>query len=166
MSSSSRTSSERWRDRSTAACMTASCRGAVSWPCGDPLLWSAWSPACSRAPWPAPAHPSIVSDGLAICCALVEIEDLRRADVRLGLVARDLSDLAHDLGHALGLAQDDVDGAIVHVVGRHLLLEQLRVAHHRRERLVELVRGGAGELGDERLLLRDHQLLLRLHEPL
>src|SRR5437899_5110487 len=32
---------------------------------------------------------------------LVQVEDLRRAHVGLGLVAGDAADLAHDLGHAL-----------------------------------------------------------------
>src|SRR5258706_5071268 len=54
----------------------------------------------------------------AIGGALVEIEDLRRAHVRLGLVPGDAADLAHDLRHALGLAQDDVHCAVVHVLGR------------------------------------------------
>ena len=47
-----------------------------------------------------------------------------------------------------------------------LALDQLRVAHDRRQRLVELVRGGAGELGDQRLLLGQLQLLLGVEEAL
>ena len=41
-------------------------------------------------------------------------------------------------------------------------LEELGVAHDARERLVELVRGGARELGDDRLPLLREDLLLRL----
>ena len=51
-------------------------------------------------------------------------------------------------------------------LGVDLAGEQLRVVDHARERLVELVRGRARELRDERLLLGDRELLLRLHEPL
>ena len=45
-------------------------------------------------------------------------------------------------------------------------LEQLGVAHDARQRLVQLVRRGARELGDDRLPLLREDLLLRLGEPL
>src|SRR4051812_3827690 len=111
MSSSSRTSSERWRDSSNAACMTDSCDGGTSL---RGLGGFALAAVAALARLAARVFAGARS---AIRSALVEVEDLRRADVGLGLVARDLSDLAHDLRHALGLAQDDVDRAIVHVVG-------------------------------------------------
>ena len=40
----------------------------------------------------------------------IEVEDLLLPDVALGLVLRDLADLADDLRHALGLALDDLRG--------------------------------------------------------
>src|SRR6185369_4641548 len=116
MSSSSRTSSERWRDSSKAACMTASCDGGVSLRDFGALAFAFALPGLAARL----AARVLAGARSAIRRALIQIEDLRRADVGLGLVARDLSDLAHDLRHALRLAQDDVDRAIVHVVGRHL----------------------------------------------
>ena len=51
-------------------------------------------------------------------------------------------------------------------LGLEAALEQLGVAHHARERLVQLVRGGARELGDDGLPLLREDLLLRLREAL
>ena len=45
-------------------------------------------------------------------------------------------------------------------------LQERRVVEHARERLVQLVRRGAGELGDDGLTLLREDLLLRLLEPL
>ena len=45
-------------------------------------------------------------------------------------------------------------------------LQQLGVSHHARQRLVELVRRGARQLGDDGLALLRENLLLRLREPL
>ncbi len=47
-----------------------------------------------------------------------------------------------------------------------LALDQLRVPDDRGQRLVELVRGSAGQLGDERLLLGQLELLLRVEQAL
>src|SRR5436309_1574632 len=97
--SSSRTSSESWRDRSSAG-------GTFLARAGAPL-GGAVTRFCFCARLPAAGFADFWRARSAIGRALVEIEDLRRAHVGLGLVAGDLADLAHDLGHALGLAQDD-----------------------------------------------------------
>src|SRR5262245_58062784 len=118
--SSSRTSSESWRDRSSAADMAAACvggdrrGGGAFLACAGAFLVARDEPPpparfCLRTRFPA-AVLGFRGARSAIGGALVEVEDLRRSHVGLGLVARDLADLAHDLGHALGLAQDDVDG--------------------------------------------------------
>src|SRR5262249_35862442 len=96
----------------------------------------------------------------------IEVEDARRADVSLGLVARDLADLPHDLRHALGLADDDVGGVVLRRARVEPPSQELGVPHDAGERLIELVRGGAGELGDDGLLLLQPQLLLRVREAL
>ena len=44
--------------------------------------------------------------------------------------------------------------------------QQLGIAHHARQRLVELVGCRAGQLGDQRLLLADVELFLGLRELL
>src|SRR6185295_11407793 len=82
---------------------------------------------------------------------LVQVEDLRLADVRLRLVPGDLPDLPDDLRHPLRLAVDDVHRAEGEVVLLQLALEQLRVPHHRGERLVQLVCCGAGQRDDDRV---------------
>src|SRR6185436_3823898 len=96
----------------------------------------------------------------------VEVEHPRAADVIGRLVLRDATDLLDDAGHALGLAEDDAGRAQVGRFLRALALDQLGVADDRGERLVELVRRGASELGNQRLLLGQLQLLLRVEEAL
>ena len=54
-------------------------------------------------------------------------------------------------------------GRVVRLEPAH---EQLGVAHHARERLVQLVGRGARQLGDDRLPLLREDLLLRLREAL
>jgi predicted CXXCH cytochrome family protein len=58
------------------------------------------------------------------------------------------------------------DGADVGVRGTELAQQHLRVAHHRGQRLVQLVRGRARQLHRHRLLLGDGELFLRGGEPL
>src|SRR4051812_11123071 len=92
---------------------------------------------------------------------LVEVHDARATHVALALVARDAADLLHDRGHAFRFLVERLHEAAMRIVGRELLEEQLRVAHHGSERLIELVRGAARELGDRGLLLGLDQRGLR-----
>src|SRR5919198_816751 len=97
---------------------------------------------------------------------LFQIQDPRRADVGFGLETGDLSDLPDDLRHPLRFAIDDVDRAPGEILLLEAALEQLRITHDRGERLIELVRGGAGQGDDKCVALRFLQLLLRAGELL
>ena len=63
---------------------------------------------------------------------------------------------------ALGALQGAIDQTMQLGIVRHALAQQIEIAHHGHQQVVEVVRDAAGELADRLHLLRLPQLFLRL----
>ena len=84
--------------------------------------------------------------------------DRHRAQI---LLARERQQALGQRRAALGALQRAVDQPVQARIVGHALAQQIEVAHHRHQQIVEIMRDAAGELADGLHLLRLAQLLLR-----
>ena len=85
--------------------------------------------------------------------------DRHRAQI---LLARERQQPLRQRGAALGALQRAVDQPMQPRIVGHALAQQIEIAHHRHQQIVEIMRDAAGELADRFHLLRLPQLLLGL----
>ena len=78
------------------------------------------------------------------------------------LLSRERQQALRQRGAALGALQRAVDQPVQPRIVGHALAQQIEIAHHRHQQIVEIVRDAAGELADRLHLLRLPQLLLGL----
>src|SRR5438132_792708 len=109
-------------------------------------MWSVqWSPSSTTVSWPTSGKTRV---GWTMPARV-----LRPAHVGLGLVPGDLANLAHDLRHALRFADDGLGLSLHRLPDFHASAHDFSITQNAGEGLIQLVGGGARQLGDDGLLL-------------